>query len=142
MVARQQMMLLADTSCWHWARHPKARAALQRELDRGIIATCAIADAELMVSARSPADADSLTEERRALCWLTTPDDIWDDVLAVQRSLVDSARHRMVKLPDLIIAAVARRHGATVLHYDADYDAIAKITRQPTRWLVRRGSLG
>jgi predicted nucleic acid-binding protein len=134
-------LFLADTSVWHWARHPAARAALQAELDRGTVATCAIIDAELMVSARSPSDADALTAERRALRWLPTPDDVWDTVLETQRALVDSSRHRTVKLPDLIVAAVAGRHGATVLHYDSDYDAISEVTGAPTRWLVRRGSL-
>lgn len=132
---------LADTSTWHWARASAARAALQAELDAGNVATCAIIDAELMVSARGSGDADALIAERRALRWLPTPDDVWDDVLATQRALVDSSRHRMVKIPDLIIAAVAQRQGATVLHYDADYEAIAEITGQPVRWLVPRGSL-
>jgi predicted nucleic acid-binding protein len=134
-------LLLADTSVWHWARHATARAALQAELDRGTVATCAIVDAELMVSARSPRDADALMAERRALHWLVTPDDVWDAVLGTQRALVDSSRHRTVKIPDLIVSAVAGRHGATVLHYDADYDAIAEITGQPMRWLVPKGSL-
>lgn len=134
-------LCLADTSAWHWARDAVARAALQAELDAGLVATCSIVDAELMVSARNPSDADALQSERRALRWLATPDEVWDVVLATQRALVDSARHRMVKIPDLIIAAVAQRHGATVLHYDADYEAIAEITGQPMRWLVPRGSL-
>jgi len=73
--------------------------------------------------------------------WLPTPDDVWDTVLETQRALVDSSRHRMVKIPDLIIAAVAQHHGATVLHYDSDYGAIAEITGQPVRWLVPLGSL-
>ncbi len=28
-----------------------------------------------------------------------------------------------------------------VLHYDADFDVIAEITGQPTRWIAPRGSL-
>jgi hypothetical protein len=36
---------------------------------------------------------------------------------------------------------VAQRHRAAVLHYDADYDAVAEVTGQPTRWLVDRGTL-
>jgi hypothetical protein len=28
-----------------------------------------------------------------------------------------------------------------VLHYDEDYDRIAAITAQPTRWLAPKGSL-
>lgn len=62
---------------------------------------------------------------------------MWDTVLATQRALVDTSRHRSVKIPDLIVAAVAQRHGATVLRYDA----IAEITGQPVRWLLPQGRL-
>ncbi len=37
--------------------------------------------------------------------------------------------------------ASAELAGATVLHYDADYDRIAAITGQPTEWVAPRGSL-
>jgi predicted nucleic acid-binding protein len=40
----------------------------------------------------------------------------------------------------LVIVAVAERHGATVLHYDGDYDMIAEVTGQPTRWVVPAGT--
>jgi predicted nucleic acid-binding protein len=134
-------LYLADTSGWHWARHPVARAALQTQLDRGTVATCGIIDAELIVSARCEREAQDMTDERRAPRWLPTPDEIWDQVLAAQLTLVKTSQHRAVKLPDLIIAAVGQRNDATVLHYDHDYDTIAKVTDQPTRWLVAPGSL-
>jgi hypothetical protein len=52
-----------------------------------------------------------------------------------------SSQHRHFRLPDLIIAATAEEHGATVLHYDADYDRIAAVTGQPAEWIAARGSL-
>ena len=61
--------------------------------------------------------------------------------LEVQAPLAKTSHHRAVSLPDLLIAACAEAHGLTVLHYDADYDLIAKITKQPTRWAVARGSV-
>jgi predicted nucleic acid-binding protein len=42
---------------------------------------------------------------------------------------------------DLLIAAVAARHAMTVIHYNSDYEIIASVTRQPTRWAAPRGSL-
>ena len=62
--------------------------------------------------------------------------------LDVQRRLaqVGGLHHRSVKIPDLVIAAAAEAFGATVLHYDADYDRIARITGQPVEWIVPRGS--
>ncbi len=43
-------------------------------------------------------------------------------------------------MADLVIAATAERHGATVLHYDGDYDMIAAVTGQSTRWVLPPGS--
>jgi hypothetical protein len=39
-------------------------------------------------------------------------------------------------IPDVIIAATAERHDATVLHVDGDYDQIAAVTNQPVRRLA------
>ena len=49
--------------------------------------------------------------------------------------------HRQVKIPDLLIAAVAARNGLTVVHYDRDYEIIASVTGQPTRWAAPRGTV-
>ncbi|GAB4002197.1 hypothetical protein GCM10029992_39750 [Glycomyces albus] len=52
---------------------------------------------------------------------------------------MERSEHRTVKLPDLIIAAAAERHRVTVLHYDKDFDRIAKITGQSCEWVVPPG---
>jgi hypothetical protein len=42
----------------------------------------------------------------------------------------------------LLTAAAAEQHyGASVLHYDGDFDHIAAVTRQATDWIVPRGTL-
>lgn len=41
----------------------------------------------------------------------------------------------------LLIAAAAEIASLTVLHYDADFDHIAAMTRRPTQWIVERGSI-
>jgi predicted nucleic acid-binding protein len=46
-----------------------------------------------------------------------------------------------VGLADLLIAAVAERASLCLLHYDADFEAVAAVTGQVTRWVVPRGSL-
>jgi predicted nucleic acid-binding protein len=55
--------------------------------------------------------------------------------------LARRSQHRAVSLPDLLVAACAERAGLSVLHYDADFDRIAAITRQPVRWVLPRGSV-
>ncbi|MEU1362571.1 PIN domain-containing protein, partial [Micromonospora zamorensis] len=61
--------------------------------------------------------------------------------MAVHRLLAADSQHRNFRLPDLIIAATAEEHGATVLHYDADYDRISAVTGQPSEWVAPKGSL-
>ena len=58
----------------------------------------------------------------------------------VQGLLAARGKHRR-PIPDLAIAATAEEHGATVLHYDKDYDLIAEITGQPVEWIAPRGTV-
>jgi predicted nucleic acid-binding protein len=73
--------------------------------------------------------------------WLAIHDEDWRRALDVQARLWHSGQIRAVGFPDLLVAAVAERERVTVLHYDGDYDLIARITRQPVRWIVPRGTV-
>ena len=61
--------------------------------------------------------------------------------LEVQGMFAERSQHRGVSLPDLLVAACAELAGLTVLHYDKDFERIAKLTGQPVRWIVARGSV-
>jgi predicted nucleic acid-binding protein len=58
-----------------------------------------------------------------------------------QKALADKSQHRGPAPVDLLIAAVAEVHGATLLHYDRHFDLIADRTGQPVEWLAPPGSL-
>ena len=45
------------------------------------------------------------------------------------------------KIADLLIAAAAEVAGLVVLHYDRDFDLIAKVTAQRTEWIVPAGTV-
>ena len=61
-----------------------------------------------------------------------------------QHELADdpSVSHR-VRLPDLLLAAIASRHSLGVLHYDGDYDLIAAHTALDFEsvWIAPAGSV-
>lgn len=78
--------------------------------------------------------------ERQALEWLPITDDVCARACEVQGRFAELNKHRSIPLPDLLIAAVAERHSATVLHYDADFDTIAAVTGQSTKWIVPAGA--
>jgi predicted nucleic acid-binding protein len=98
---------------------------------------------ELLHSARNPAELAEIREELAAPPDCPIVQEHWHRALWVyeQLSARGGAQQRSVKHPDLLIAAAAEAADVTVLHYDEDYDRIAEITGQPTRWLAPAGSL-
>ena len=97
---------------------------------------------EYLNGARNLAEHDRFAWSLGAAQRLRTEPADWDRILEVHRLLAASGacHQRSVSVPDLIIAAVAERHGATLVHHDEDYERIAAITGQPVRWVVPRGS--
>lgn len=133
---------LADKSALARGHLDEIATVIERLLKAGLLATCGIAQLELLYSARSAADFAQLAAElNSAYEWLHTDDEDYRRATEVYAELVDAGQHRSVAMPDLLIAAVAERHRVTVLHYDSDFDRIAGVTGQPTEWIAPRGSL-
>jgi predicted nucleic acid-binding protein len=115
---------------------------LERLALQGRLATCAIVDLEIGYSARSLREYDSVAKDRRDLYLdLSVTRQVTHRALHVQRELVRRGKHRGPGASDLLVAACAEVHGAVVVHYDADFDSIASVTKQPCRWIVSRGSV-
>jgi predicted nucleic acid-binding protein len=131
---------LIDKSALARYPRPAVRAVIEPLHNAGLLAVCGAVELEILHSARSKADALRVRDEMRGFDWLPTPDEAWDRALDVQAELVGAGNWRALSLADLIIAATAERHGAVVLHYDGDYDMIAAVTGQPTRWVVPPGT--
>ncbi|MBM0225444.1 MULTISPECIES: PIN domain nuclease [Micromonospora] len=133
---------LADTSVYVLqGRHPAVRRRFETLLAEGRLAASQIASLEYLNNAPHPKGYEILWQALHGHRWMDVTAAAMDRALAVHRMLAADSQHRNFRLPDLIIAATAETHGATVLHYDADYDRIAALTGQPTEWVVRRGSL-
>ena len=140
------MTELADTTAWSWSRrraYPELRESFDAALIEGEIATCDLVRLELLYSARNAVDFAEIRSELEALpdCPIGEPQCARAVSVYQQLSGRGGAFHRAVKHADLLIAAAAESAGATLLHYDEDYDRIAAITGQPTRWLAPKGSL-
>jgi predicted nucleic acid-binding protein len=131
---------LVDKSAWARVKKPAVAQVLDRMIRRGLVGTCATIDLEMLYSARNVAEHNRMRVERESFEWLAVSDECWERAIAVHRELCATGRHRGVPMADLIIAATAERHGVTVLHYDADFDVIAEVTGQLTRWVVPRGT--
>jgi predicted nucleic acid-binding protein len=120
---------------------PEVRQLLEPLLLAGEVATCGIVDLELLYSATSRATYRALAEALAGMPRVPVDDACVQRALEVQAMLAERSQHRAVPLPDLLVAACAERAHLTVLHYDADFDRIAKVTSQSVRWIVSRGSV-
>lgn len=140
------MIELADTSAWAWSRRgdlPELRSEFDEALIEGRLATCDLVRLELLYSARNPAEFSEIRMELDALPNCLIDENVWQRALWIYEQLSNrGGKHqRSVKHPDLLIAAAAEAAGIAVLHYDEDYDRIAAVTGQETRWLAPSGSL-
>jgi predicted nucleic acid-binding protein len=97
-------------------------------------------DLEIGFSARNGREWEQLNLERELLPCVEIADVHFRRALEVQRRLAQ-AGSRGRKIPDLLIAAAAESVGATVLHYDTDFDLIAGVTGQQVEWVVEPGSV-
>lgn len=139
-------MELADTSAWFVARRQGAGTLgddFARGLVAGRIATCDMVRFELLYSVRNGGEMAETAAELAVVpdCPIGKPQ--WARALDVYQRLADQggAHHRAVGYQDLLIAAAAESASVTLLHYDEDFDRIADLTGQPTRWIAPRGAV-
>jgi predicted nucleic acid-binding protein len=133
---------LADTSVYVLqGRHQQVRRRFETLLAEGQLAACQMTSLEYLNNAPDPKGYERLWAALHGHRWIDVDTQAMNRALATHHALAETSQHRHFRLPDLITAATAELHGATVLHYDADYDRIAAITGQPTEWVAPRGSL-
>ena len=126
---------LVDTSVLTKLRRQEVRRVVEPLAQTGSLARAGISDLELGFSARSANEWDQISEALGAFELIETSADHVRRARHVQRLL--AAKHqRGRKVPDLLIAAAAEANELVVLHYDADYDRIARVTGQRTQWVV------
>jgi predicted nucleic acid-binding protein len=138
--------LLLDNSAW--ARFGDAAldddrvAELADALEGGRIATSLPFLLEAGYSGRSARDHDELLTELLALPRFAIDEDVERRALDAQRQLARAGHHRLPPV-DLLVAAIADRHGLGVLHYDRDYDLLAQTTDLDFRsvWLAPAGTI-
>jgi predicted nucleic acid-binding protein len=137
-------MQLADTSAWQLSRRrPDLQASFTQKTVEGLIGTCAMVSLELLQSVRNGREFDERRVEMDELPRFPIAAREWARAIDVYRELAHQggAHQRSVGHADLLIAAAAESAGVELLHYDEDFDRVAAITGQPTRWIVPRGSL-
>lgn len=131
---------LVDTSVLSRLRHTAVRTVLEPRTASGQVARAGISDLEIGFSARNVAEWTRLAAALAAFPLIETEGGHVRRARQVQR-LLAARGLRGRKVPDLLIAAAAEENGLTILHYDADFDLITRVTGQPCEWVVAAGTI-
>ncbi|MDR7278023.1 PIN domain nuclease [Catenuloplanes atrovinosus] len=134
---------LIDTSAVvRLLRNRAVRERWQSQITAGVIGMCPLTELELLYTARSKADREELVGLLdAAFTWVGIPDRGYAQASRTQQHLTDDGTHRSAGTVDLLVAATAHLEGLTLVHYDHDFEAIARVTGQPTVWLAPPGSI-
>jgi predicted nucleic acid-binding protein len=128
---------LVDTSVLTRLRDPGVAATVLALED---VRYSPISDLEYRFPASNAREWDRLSEVLDGFQREPFPVEAIERADEVQRLLAAAGLNGR-KVPDLLIAAQAELAGLTVVHYDIDFDHIARISGQPTLWIARPGSL-
>jgi predicted nucleic acid-binding protein len=104
---------------------------------------CSLSLDEFAFSARSAADHEEATLRlRTSFLFLPSSAGLDQIVLDIRSALWRAGTGRAAGVVDVALAAAAVNANATVLHYDADFDAIATAyPRLRAEWVVPRGTV-
>ncbi|MFI1538589.1 PIN domain nuclease [Streptomyces anandii] len=131
---------LVDKSALARRGKPAVRERLDA-LDReGLLAVCAPTEYEILYSARGKPEALRLRALLRGFDYLPCNDEEFERALEIQALALNAGFHRALSLADVLIAATAERHRATVLHYDGDFDMIASVSGSRAEWVAEPGT--
>lgn len=136
------LLYLIDTSAFARVQHEVVRRIIAELITEKVAATAVTVDLEAGYSGRNLAEVQEIANRRRAEYHvLPVSEAIAVRAREVQVKMAARGQHRAAGVIDLLTAAIAEHHGAVIMHYDADFEHIAKITGQPQRWIVPRGSI-
>lgn len=136
------MAWLIDNSVWQRITRPGVLDTIEALTDIQPIVTATPQMLEFCHSARTAAEYDRSMDALSAFQLLTADDDCHRLAAEIQRSLWHGGRVRGAGAFDILIAATAWRHGATVVHYDRNFATIAEVIDGfEHRWIAAPGTL-
>lgn len=136
---------LIDNSVFGRAVHPSVTPIWEEGLRKDLFVAASPFVLEALQSAESGDDVSKLREELTDGVPYVEPDSqIWALAYGAQETMAGVAPgwHRASPV-DYLVAAIAHRDGLAVLHYDHDYDKIAKDSGLifEAKWVAQPGSL-
>ncbi|MFH1609927.1 MAG: PIN domain-containing protein [Candidatus Bipolaricaulota bacterium] len=134
--------VLVDTSLWIRYFQPQGWEELKREvtqlLDQGLVLTCWVIKAELLVGARDEGAFERLLGSFRPLEEVTLTAEVWENAARLGHEL--RRKGCSVPLPDLLIAQAAIVAKAELWHADGHFERIRAGTPLRARSFLETSS--
>ncbi len=129
---------------WTWARDrrfPKLATWFNAQVAAGHVLVCDIVILELIRLSPNEARARQVAGRLDAFQSIPMPASLWPRARELQLLLTASGDHRRVPPVDLLIAGAAEAAGVPLVHYDRDYERLAKVCKVEHHWLLPDGTL-
>jgi len=133
---------LVDNSVWQRISNTAVFEAVTALTMTGSIVVITPQMLEYGHSARNPRDYDALMQRLNAFELLVPDAECHALAMRIQSALWHNGKVRGAGAFDILIAAIALRHGAAVAHLDKNFQTIASIMPELQQlWIGPRGTL-
>lgn len=136
------MTLVVDNSVWQRLAKPGVLGELDVLRQDEPIVTTTPQMLEYCHSTRNPVEYDFALADLSAFDRLTLNEDCHRIAIHIQQALWHGGKVRGAGVFDILIAAIAHSHGATVVHYDKNFATIAEVVDGfRHRWIAPPGTI-
>lgn len=129
---------------WTWARDrrfPELASWFNKQVTDGLVLVCDVVVLELIRLTPNESRAQEVAGRLDAFEFVAMGAELWTRARELQSLLSASGDHRRVPPIDLLIGAAAERADVPLVHYDRDYERLARVSALQHHWLVPDGAL-
>jgi predicted nucleic acid-binding protein len=135
---------LLDTGVWTWARDrrfPQLASWFNAQVSAGRVLVCDLVILELTRLTPNEIRAREVTKRLDAFQSVPMPAKLWRRARELQVALAANGDHRRVPPVDLLIGCAAETASVPLVHYDRDYERLARVSALEHHWLMPDGTL-
>jgi predicted nucleic acid-binding protein len=135
---------LFDTGVWTWARDrrfPELASWFNAQVANGFVLVCDVVVLELIRLTPNNTRAEEVAKRLEAFEFVTMGAELWKRARELQILMSATGDHRRAPVVDLFIGAAAERADVPLVHYDRDYERLARVSDLRHHWLVPDGAL-
>jgi predicted nucleic acid-binding protein len=122
-------------------RFPELASWFNTQVNDGLVLVCDVVVLELIRLTPNEPRAQQVAGRLELFESVTMGAELWKRARKMQSLLSATGDHRRVPPMDLLIGAAAEHADVPLVHYDRDYERLARVSTLQHHWLVPDGAL-